>query len=139
MPALGATPIDGRIQVAIGVELVHAQHGDFGKVRMPRRLRRVWRECAEAAAIAQEVFDLELLTRYDHDVVVEPGSIDDRKARVVERFDVDTRHLGANLAQWPNLNHVSIPSQTPRLRRYNPAYRDTSRRKPSQWVRHRLC
>src|SRR5579859_6372814 len=67
------------------------------------------RQGAEAATVAQEVFDLELLAWHDHDVVVEPRSIDDREARVVEGFDVDARDLGADLAQWSNsrLTHGS--------------------------------
>ena len=61
---------------------------------------------AEAAAIAQEIFDLQVLTGHDGDVVVEPGAIDRGEARVVERLDVHPMDLGTDLRpQASNFDH----------------------------------
>src|SRR5438046_1016456 len=91
---------------AVGPELVDAQHGDLGIVRVARHLRRVGQHDAEAPAVAQEVFDLEILARHHDHVAVEPHPVDRGEARVVERLDVDAENLGADLrSQAANLNH----------------------------------
>src|SRR5207253_10814977 len=95
---------------AVRPELVDAKHGDLGMVRVARHLRRVGEDDSEAAAVAQEVLDLELLARHHDDVAVEPRPIDRGEARVVERLDVDAVDLGADLrSQAANLNHRSCP------------------------------
>ena len=73
-------------------------------VGVPRALRRVRVHDAEAAAVAQEVVDLELLARHHDDVVVEPRPIDAGELRVVERLDVDALDLGADL--WPQAAYL---------------------------------
>src|ERR1700730_3136208 len=106
VPALGASAIDGLIELAVGPELVDAQQGDLGIVRVTRHLRRVRVHDPEAAAIAEEVLDLELLTRHHEDVGIQPRSIDDGETRVVELPDVDPVDLRAYLRpQAANLDH----------------------------------
>src|SRR5258708_2655152 len=64
------------------------------------------RDIAEAAAVAQELRDGQLLTGHHHDIVVEPGLIDRRETRIIERPDVDATHLNADLrAHLTDLNH----------------------------------
>src|SRR2546425_2036458 len=104
VPTFGAASIDGHVERAVRPELVDAQQGDLRMVGVPRALRRVRVHDAEAAAVAQEVVDLELLARHHDDVVVEPRPIDAGELRVVERLDVDALDLGADL--WPQAAYL---------------------------------
>src|SRR5258705_2661200 len=56
---------------------------------------------AEAAAVAQEVLDLEVLLRHHHHVVGEPGTIDRVEPRGVERLDVEPADLRPDLQPEP--------------------------------------
>src|SRR5262249_44870448 len=88
-------------ELAVGPELVDAEHGDLGMVGMARGLRGMRLDPAEATAVAQKVVDLELLARHDHDVGVEPRAVNGREARVVQRLDVHAVNLGADLRPQP--------------------------------------
>ena len=109
MPALGAAAIDGVDQLAVGIEFVDPEHRDLGDFGVPRRFRRVRHDRPEAAAVAQEILDLELLVAHHQDVVVEPGLVDRRESPIVERLDVDAGDLDADLrAHAANLDHRSL-------------------------------
>ena len=72
---------------------------------MARRLRGVRLDPAEAAAVTQEVVDLELLVRHDEHLGVEPRAVDRGEAGVVERLDVHPVDLGTDLlTQATNLD-----------------------------------
>src|SRR2546422_6448669 len=106
VPALGPAAIDRLIELAVGPELVDAQQGDLGIVGVTRHLREMWVHDPEAAAIAEEVLDLELLTRHHEDVGIQPRAIHGGEARVVELPDVDSVDLRAYLRpQAANLDH----------------------------------
>jgi hypothetical protein len=106
VPALGAAAIDRHVQRAVGAKLVHTEYGDLGILRMARHLGRMRVHHAEAAAVAEEVFNLELLIRHHEHVAVEPGAIERGEARVVERLDVHAVDLGADLlAEASDFDH----------------------------------
>jgi hypothetical protein len=106
VPALGAAPVHRLVELASVLELVDAEHRDLGEIGVPRHLRWVRHDDAEAAAVAQEVLDLELLIGDDEDIAVEPRAVERREARVVERLHVDAARLDADLRSQPaNLDH----------------------------------
>ncbi len=102
MPALGAAPIDLVVERAVRPELVHAQKRDLGMVWVTRHLRGMRDHDPEATAVAQEVFDLELLIGHDEDVPVEPGAIEHAEGLVIEGLHVDPSNLDADLCSQPS-------------------------------------
>src|SRR5262245_38951636 len=109
VPSLGAPPIDRHVELAVGPELVDTEERDLGVVGVASHLRWMRDDDPEAAAVAQEVLDLELLPRHHDHVVVEPGTVDRGEAPIVERLDVDPRDLRADLrAEAVNLDHGVI-------------------------------
>jgi hypothetical protein len=70
---------------------------------------------AEAAAVTQKIPEFELLVAHDEDVAVEPGSVDRRKARLVEGLDVDAGDLDTDLrTHAAYLDHHSLSRRQPR-------------------------
>jgi hypothetical protein len=118
VPALGAAPVDGHVERAVGAELVGAQHGDLGHLGMARALRGVRDHHAEAAAVAQEVVDLQILLGHHRHVVIEPRPVDGGEAGGVELLDVHAPDLHADLRSQPaNLDHrCLLTGPTPRHR-----------------------
>src|SRR5206468_12172996 len=128
VPALGAAPVDGHVELAVGPELVDTELRDFRIVRVARRLRRMRYDDPEAAAVAQEVLDLELLAGHHDHVGVEPRPVDRGEARVVELPDVDSEDLRADLlAETSNLDHRSV------LPVSGPPLSSTPRRRWREW------
>src|SRR5262249_2526968 len=114
VPALGPAPVDLVAQSALGVELVDAEHRDFGMIRMPGRFRGMRRHRAKAFAVANEVRDRQILVADDHDIVVEPSLVDPVPNRLVDRLDIDTGDLDADLRPHPaDLEHSTL--SLPRL------------------------
>src|SRR5262249_9475844 len=110
VPSLGAAPVDRHVERAVRPDLVGAEERDLRVVGMARHLRWVRMYGPEAAAVAEEVVDLEILARHDDDVTVEPRPIDRCKPGVIERLDVDPVNLGADLLrQAANLDHGFPP------------------------------
>jgi hypothetical protein len=110
------------------------KQGDLRIVGVPGHLRRVRHDDAEAAAVAQEVLDLEGLAGHDDDVVIEPRAIDGGEVRVVERADVDPVNLGADLrSQASNLDHRVLLTRERRRRHRTTAGAMAARRaRPSR-------
>src|SRR5262249_12654350 len=69
---------------------------------MPRGLGGMRDDHAEAAAVAEEVLDLELLLGHHQHVVGEPGAVDLPEPRVVEGLHVDPADLRADLRPEPS-------------------------------------
>src|SRR6266536_2173131 len=105
VPSLRAPPIDRHVELAVRPELVDAQHSDLGMLRVACGLRGVRDDPTEAAAVAQEVLDLELLLPHHDDIVPEPGAIDRVEPARVERPDVDPADLRADL--WPHSSDLN--------------------------------
>src|SRR6266542_1281027 len=105
VPSLRATPVDRHVELAVRPELVDAQHSDLGMLRVACGLRGVRDDPTEAAAVAQEGLDLELLLRHHDDIVGEPGAIDRVEPAGVERPDVDPADLRADL--WPHSSDLN--------------------------------
>src|SRR4030095_3665121 len=82
--SLRAATVDGPVALAVRAKFVDAEHGYLGMLGVARGLRRMRNDEAEAAAVAQEVLDLELLLRHHHHVVGEPGAIDRVEPRGAE-------------------------------------------------------
>ncbi len=109
VPALGAAAIDGVVDLAVGIELVDAEHRYLRNLGVTRRFRWVRDYRPEAVAIAQKILDLELLVSHDEDIAVEPGLVDRGETCIVEGFDVDTRDLDADLrTHAANFDHRSL-------------------------------
>jgi len=96
-PWLGTAPVDRHVELAVRPELVDAQHGDLGVLRMARALGRVRVDHAEAAAVVQELLDGQLLARDHQHVVIEPRAVDRSEAGLVQPADVDPPDLGPDL------------------------------------------
>ncbi len=110
MEADRAALVDLLDQLAVGAELVDAQHGDLRIVRMPGGLGRMRHDEAEAPTVAEEILELQLLAPDHGDAVFQPGLIDRREALVVERLHVDPGNLPANVrTHRPNLQHRIAP------------------------------
>ncbi len=106
MEAFGAALVDLLVQLAVRPELVGAEDGDLGTVRVPRGLGRMRHDEAEAPTVAEEILELQLLAPDHGDAVFQPGLIDRREALVVERLHVDPGNLPANVrTHRPNLQH----------------------------------
>src|SRR5271155_123261 len=73
---------------------------------------------AKAAAVMHKIRNRQILVAHHHDVVVEPGLIDRRKTRIVERFDIAPGDLAADLRPHAaDLDHRSfLPSVTAKSR-----------------------
>ena len=110
MPALGAAAVDRLVQLAVRVEFVHAQQGDVRIFGVARAFRRVRRDMAETAAVAQELGDRQVLAGHHQNIVVEPCLIDRREPGIVERPDIDATDFHADLRpHLADLNH-GMPS-----------------------------
>ncbi len=60
----------------------------------------------EAAAVAEELLDRQILVAHHHDVMVEPRLIDWRESRVIQRLHIDAGHFDADLwAHATDFNH----------------------------------
>src|SRR5262249_60200607 len=97
-------------QLALGVELVGAEHPDRGMIRMPGRFRRMRRHRPKAFTVSDEVRNRQLLVTDNHHIVIEPSPVDLVPSRLVHCPDVDAGDLDADL--WPHLTNLEhlLPS-----------------------------
>jgi len=112
VPALGAAPVDGVDDIALGIKFVGAEHRNLGNLRVARRFRGDMHNRPKTSAVAQKIPNLEFLVAHHQDVMVEPGLVDWRKAGIVERLHVDAGDLDTNLrTHAAYLNHpFALPS-----------------------------
>jgi hypothetical protein len=80
-------------------------------VRMPRALRGVFVEAAEAPAVGEKILNFESLITNRNHIALKPGSINRRESFLVEMLCIDAEDLGANLRSKPvNFDHFKIPA-----------------------------
>src|SRR5690349_11025206 len=77
---------------------------------MSRALRWMRHHEAEAAAVAEELLNGQLLVPDHHHIVLEPSLVDRREAVIIQRSDINTGDLYADLCpQKTNLHHSHPP------------------------------